>query len=96
MSSGDGDAAGAPAESSDDTAREETMRQQEHEELTATDWIEHCAVALRGLAPGLDHIGADEYARLLRGAWPDLRPEDAAKCFLCPETERLNSPVTLP
>jgi hypothetical protein len=53
--------------------------------LPATEWIAHCAAELQVLAPGLDDEGADEYARLLLGAWPELEPKGAARCFLSPE-----------
>lgn len=61
------------------------MQQQEVRALPATEWIAHCATELQVLAPGLDDVGADEYARLLHGAWPKLEPADAARCFLSPE-----------
>jgi hypothetical protein len=52
---------------------------------TTAEWIECCAVSLQKLAPGLDDVGADEYARLLHGAWPALNPDDAVRRFLSPE-----------
>jgi hypothetical protein len=60
------------------------MERQEVRALAAAEWIAHCAIELQVLAPGLDDDGADEYAKLLHGAWPELEPDDAARCFLSP------------